>query len=1213
MSDTTQAVGPNSVGLIPDQLLSNIKKGDCVLFLGADLPLGYEGAPPSRPELAQALAKQYDLPPDRSWPETVQGYLDRFGNGRGGLIAFLRNHLAGPDVRPGPTHHAIACAGFRAIVTAWYDELLEQALRDAGCRVTRVVRDRPQTDVQEGEREVVVVKLYGCLSDDESLVLSARDHKRLILVLGRKLEAVTGFFQKGPPLIIGFDLKDETPGFLLEVVLNDKVEQDSQVFAVWPKPLDATQTIWTGEDVCLIPAQTTLFLEQLPAVIFGVKGEIRVYRPPWKFLDYYTQKDTDIFCGRDAESQIVARLILSYRLFTLFGPSGAGKTSLLLAGVLPRLKAEGYQSVLVRVFDDPLLAIRKAVAEWVGRTADWNVGDNLRAFINAVLRTGTPTVEPASPPPQQENQPASDRARLRQVLVDRFTMEELRTLCFELYVDYDLLAGETKDGKARELIIYLESRNRLDELVPVGRRTRPDIAWDDLTCAETQQVVSDRLVVVLDQFEEFFLRLDPARHADFFRELADTLDKPERDVRFVLSLREDYLAHLAEARTFLPDVFANSIRLSVLDRDHARVAIAEPAARAGVTVEPELVDALVGAASLAHVGALRGAGGEGSSGDLVEADGRVPPTALQIVLDRLYREALPKGHNPKNPPPPGVRLTLAAYSAIHCMVGQGEEVREVQGAQAILAGYVNEGLERLPDLKREDDKTPLGADKELGREILKVMVTSQNTKSVVTHEELLAGLDEAGVIERSNSRDQGRVEDTRLGLERVRLVRSLEHNNVAYYELAHDHLAAAIAAWFSQEEMHIKVAREVMRSQMDNWLRTGKKLLISLEALTLIHERRANLRRLTQDELELILRSAMAANYEVPYWRDHAPAIVGKVEQELFDGLQSENRQAVSGLVALASPSIIKKLTGLVEADFADAPVTWVDHKGKKQSVRRTLLNLTALRQRQAVLALTKMVLPEATEALTQWTPPGMILIPAGPFTMGSTELSHEGPVHEVWLDAFWIDRYPVTNAQWAAFIASQTWERRELWTEAGWEWRQSKSPEPDEWDKNKRKLDHPVRYITWYAALAFARWAGKSLLSEAQWEKAARGTDGRRYPWGGEFDKSKCNTSASGEGDTTPVGKYSPRGDSPYGVVDMSGNVWEWCCNLNVPYPYKADDGRQVLEGTGSRVLRGGSFYYDEDYARATYRNSNTPNDEWNDDGFRCGVGGVAFPISLK
>jgi formylglycine-generating enzyme required for sulfatase activity len=113
-----------------------------------------------------------------------------------------------------------------------------------------------------------------------------------------------------------------------------------------------------------------------------------------------------------------------------------------------------------------------------------------------------------------------------------------------------------------------------------------------------------------------------------------------------------------------------------------------------------------------------------------------------------------------------------------------------------------------------------------------------------------------------------------------------------------------------------------------------------------------------------------------------------------------------------------------------------------------------------------------------------------------------------------------------------------------------------------------------------------------------------RRYPWGDEFDKDKCNVLESVIGDTTPVGRYSPQGDSPYGVADMAGNVWEWTSSVYLPYPYRPDDGREDLEGSRSQVLRGGSFNYEEHDARCSSRiNLDVgPDLGWYDIGFRVG-----------
>jgi hypothetical protein len=1139
------------VGLIPDRLLANVKKGDCVLFLGADLPLNYSGAPPSRPELAVALAQAYDLPHNRPWPETAQAYLNQTSDDRTGLAAFLRRHLDSLNVRPGPAHRAIARAGFRGIVTAWYDDLLEKALDEAGYRVTRVTRDKQSHYGGEGDREVFVVKLYGSLDDDSSLVLGICDHDELTFRLDRKLELVSGFCQLRPPLFIGFDLADATPRLLYTRALINVVEQDRQAYVVWPRSFDAAQTAWAGRDVHVISASTTPFLEalanQVPAVAPSTQGPIRVDRPPYKFLDYYQLQDADIFCGRDTESQIVTRLTLSHCLLTLFGPSGAGKTSLLLAGVLPRLAPEGYQHVYVRALDDPLPAVRKAIAERAGR-ADWQIGDDLRAFLNAIL---TPVAAETKPVPSYQSE--ASRVRLRRTLAERFGLEDLRNLCFDLGVDYNALPGEGTAAKARELVAAFERRQALTELVRCGQQVRPDIAWDDLTApahpSSPPLAATDKLVVVLDQFEELFLRVGSRQRTRFFQELATALDKPKRAVRFVLSLREDYLARLDEARPYLPDIFSNSFRLAPLERANARVAITEPAARAGVTVVPALVDALVGG---------EGKGGEGEPmGDLVEADGRVPPAALQIVLDRLYRDALPPEHPPEDPPPKDLTLTWKAYHAMRHRLGEGEKAEELIGAEAILAGYVQEGLARLHSLKREDGVTPLGADPSLGQTILKVMVTSQETKAALTHDEIMTLLDEAGEIQQGNHRDRVRAEDTRLGLERVRLLRGFERDGVAYYELAHDHMTRKIATWITVEEMQAKLARDLLRREMDNW--RGAGLLIRPEVLTLIHDRRENLKRLGDEERALLLRSALAADYEVLYWFQRACQGGVAVDAIMLEGLRSNSfrtRAAVVGALAELGERSIQPITKMLSDDYPQVRVA-------------------------------------AIHALERLEPDGTwrdhlkyeCYVPAEEFVMGDDNSDHdnEKPAHKVYLDAFYIGKCPVTNAEYKRYM-DDIGHAFEI-------------PIP------QGEADHPVVGVSWYDARDYAVWAGMRLPTEAEWEKAATWDEGqkRQYPWGDEFDKNRCNTDESNIKGTTTVGKYSPEGDSPYGVTDMAGNAWEWTSSLYKNYPYQVDDGRENPSSSGERVLRGGSFYSSRRIARCAYRGDFNPNDRDGINGFRC------------
>lgn len=194
--------------------------------------------------------------------------------------------------------------------------------------------------------------------------------------------------------------------------------------------------------------------------------------------------------------------------------------------------------------------------------------------------------------------------------------------------------------------------------------------------------------------------------------------------------------------------------------------------------------------------------------------------------------------------------------------------------------------------------------------------------------------------------------------------------------------------------------------------------------------------------------------------------------------------------------------------------------------------------------------------------PNQMILIPAGKFIMGTDErLPDEGPQHIVGLKAYWIDKYEVTNAQYKKFIDATG--RRS----------------PDHFRNRtypEGKADHPVTFVTWYDAHDYCAWAGKRLPTDAEWEKAARGTDGRMFPWGNEFDINKANTpqrwaKLGQPGDTTPVGAFEG-GKSPYGLYDMSGNVWEWTSSWYVAYPGNKHPSENY--GEKYKQLKGGSWW---------------------------------------
>ncbi len=210
---------------------------------------------------------------------------------------------------------------------------------------------------------------------------------------------------------------------------------------------------------------------------------------------------------------------------------------------------------------------------------------------------------------------------------------------------------------------------------------------------------------------------------------------------------------------------------------------------------------------------------------------------------------------------------------------------------------------------------------------------------------------------------------------------------------------------------------------------------------------------------------------------------------------------------------------------------------------------------------------------------PPLCAIPAGEFLMGSDKqkdpqaYDDELPQFTFTLEEYAIGKYPVTVAEYALFMQAT---HREA---------------PENWDNQKQRPEHPVVNVSWEDVQAYAQWLSEvtgqpyRLPSEAEWEKAARGPDGWIYPWGNEWGASKANTREKGPGTTTPVGSY-PQGASPYGVMDMAGNVWEWTSTIYVEkYPYKNDRQHEDLNSTNTRVLRGGSWYVDSRDARAADR----------------------------
>ena len=251
------------------------------------------------------------------------------------------------------------------------------------------------------------------------------------------------------------------------------------------------------------------------------------------------------------------------------------------------------------------------------------------------------------------------------------------------------------------------------------------------------------------------------------------------------------------------------------------------------------------------------------------------------------------------------------------------------------------------------------------------------------------------------------------------------------------------------------------------------------------------------------------------------------------------------------------------------------------------------------------------------------IEIPRGILLMGEPRLREASPQHRVEVDAFAIGKYPVTNAEYAEFIAARGYEIESHWTQMGWKWQRGRltsgnaEPAPGFWHEPRlNQPRYPVVGVSWYEAVAFCNWLSQTrggkynyrLPTEAEWEYAARGAnDARNFPWGNQFERGRANTADAGLGGTTPVTHF-PSGVSPFDVWDMAGNVFEWTLSkwgvnwqeLQYPYPYRREDGREGVEGSGARVMRGGSWYNPYQEAACAYRSRYLAGSRASNIGFR-------------
>jgi formylglycine-generating enzyme required for sulfatase activity len=702
------------------------------------------------------------------------------------------------------------------------------------------------------------------------------------------------------------------------------------------------------------------FLDKAVATFESSMYQLMVRSPtaspqPYKFLYPFALEDADIFKGRDTAIEELSQIVLRDRLTILHAPSGAGKSSLLHAGLAPHLIRQGRLPVFARVYQAPNLAVKRAIA-----------------------------------PPSLGPWP--------HLLADLTLPEFLASVCHRL-----------------------------------SRQTQ-------------------ELVIILDQFEEFFIFHPlPVNRAPFINTLATCLDDKALPVRFIIALRKDYYSDLAEFQSRIPTILYNEYRLQPLTRTEAEIAITAPVTQRGLhlTYEPALIETLLD--------------------DLSRAEIELPH--LQIVCTELFERL----------PPHQTTILLSTY----------EELGRTEG---ILNGYLGNVLAQLPVGQRT-----------IAKAVLKELVSSEATRRMVSRGLLQARLE-------ANPDD---LADVLNKLVNARLLHRNEVEGESVYDLAHEYLIKEIITWLDQADLAFKQTEELLRREVASW--QAKGTLIARDRLELIHEHQGLFTRLNIAEAELLCRSAVAHNFALDTWATVAHKQGIDIWPMLQPALENPAPDIRANIVAIMPVLGEAALPALTQALQDDVPLVRV----------------------QAIKAMERLNTDQARQTL-------------------QTNLRHEVYIPPAGNDpAFYLDRYPVTNAAYEIFL----------------KFNPNHQPPPHWPDRTAPSdlSDHPVVRVSWSDAQAYAAWAGKRLPTASEWQRAAGGAQSRRYPWGHRFAPDRCNTREAGVKGTTSVGTYSPRGDSPYGVGDMSGNVWEWLADpAGVENQY--------------RQLRGGAWFYSAEFARISF-----------------------------
>ncbi|HTP09126.1 MAG TPA: SIR2 family protein [Anaerolineae bacterium] len=702
---------------IPSDLLEQFQRGSVALFIGDRIMRDVEGSP-FIDRLAAELAERCGVADTGllDFAKLAQIYADQAG--RQALQSFVLERIEQRGSTSQPLHQAIARLieqhGAEVIVTTCWDNGLERTLRARGYPIDVIIGN---VDVVfESKDKARLYKLRGSQENVESLVLTEDDYALYFENQSSISIVLQGYLASRTLLFIGYDFSDPYFRQLYHKVTASLDRYARRAYALDDgfQPYIHSWCRQHGVEVLRIDPTAFLaaLIEQLPAQLSQPPAPLvplSSLDEPYKLLDFFTPEDAPIFFGREQEIEKFSALLHARRLVVLYGNSGVGKTSLLLAGVKPHVEASStpYEMFYVRMLDDPTLAIRRAISQ------------------------------------------------------------------------HPAMVHLPEEGP---LIDFLDAA-----AITLGRP----------------------LVIVLDQFEEFFIRQSATSRAAFMAELAAWHEARRVPVKVILSLREDWLAALSELETYLPEVLSvnHRLRLLPLTRDQARHAIILPVARLNITYEASLLDQLLD--------------------DLTEGNQvAVMPPPLQLVCSALY-SALPPGERV---------ITLAMYT-------------EIGGTRGVLRRYLDESLKMF----ERDERV-------LAQAVLQELITSQGTKDVKTHAEL-------GVALQVPPQTLQVVVNR---LVRLRLLRPviLSTGDTAY-ELTHEYLIHELeqGAEFKQR----KQIEELIAQEVNDWQRFGT--LMAADKLKLVNGARSWLRLAASAQellLRSAIQSDIAPDYWLNQVQDPA-------------------------------------------------------------------------------------------------------------------------------------------------------------------------------------------------------------------------------------------------------------------------------------------------------------------------------------------------------